>query len=280
MTALELESVSRAFGSLKAVHDVTLSIVDGSRHAIIGPNGAGKSTLFNLVGGALRPTSGRIRLAGRDVTALPEWRRSRLGLARTFQHSSLLLRCTVFENVLVPVQRAAGAAWSFLPLPPGRRSALAAECERLLSLVGLAARAAVPAGALSHGERRQLELAMALAGRPSLLLLDEPAAGMSPAETARLGELLRGLPRDITVLLIEHDLDVVFGFADTVTVLHLGRELVTGAPALVRAAPEVQEAYLGGAHTGSLFLDPDAVDDEVDSDVPTSQPVVRRDHIA
>jgi branched-chain amino acid transport system ATP-binding protein len=266
---LVLESVSRAFGSLRAVDDVTLSIVDGARHAIIGPNGAGKSTLFNLIGGSLRPSAGRIRFGDTDLTTLPEWRRARLGLARTFQHSSLLLHCTVRENVLVGVYRVAGVAASLLPLGRRRRAELAAEADRLLALVGLADRAPAPAGALSHGERRQLEVAMALAARPRLLLLDEPAAGMSPAETARLSSLLAGLPRDVTVLLIEHDLDVVFTFADTVTVLHLGRHLMTGPPAQVRAAPAVQEAYLGGAPARSLFLD--AVDDEVDSDGPVER---------
>jgi branched-chain amino acid transport system ATP-binding protein len=253
VTALELASVSRSFGSLRAVDGVSLTVPDGARHAIIGPNGAGKSTLFNLVGGALRPSAGRIRCYGSDVTRLPEWRRSRLGLARTFQHSSLLLGCTVTENVLVPVQRVAGTAWSMVPLRPGRRAAQAAECERVLAQVGLAARGSVLAGELSHGERRQLEIAMALAARPRLLLLDEPAAGMSPGETARLTDLLAGLPREITVLLIEHDLDVVFRFAEAVTVLHLGRHLMTGTPEAVRASPAVQGAYLAGAHEGDLF---------------------------
>lgn len=250
---LELVDVRRDFGSLRAVDDVSLSIVQGARHAIIGPNGAGKSTLFNLIGGALRPSAGRIVFAGADITRLPEWRRARLGLARTFQHSSLLLSCTTAENVRVPVQRVAGVAASLLPLRGGRRRQVEAECARLLGLVGLGSRASVLAGALSHGERRQLEIAMALAAKPRLVLLDEPAAGMSPAETARLTDLLASLPRDVTVLLIEHDLDVVFGFADAVTVLHLGRHLMTGPPELVRASPEVQEAYLGGAHTGDLF---------------------------
>ena len=242
---LELEGVTRTFGSLKAVDGVSLSVASGERHALIGPNGAGKSTLFNVVGGSLRASAGRVLFAERDVTRLPEWRRARLGMARTFQHSSVLLRCSVVENVLVGVQREAGAAGL------RRRRGLVRRCEELLSTVGLDGRESVRAGALSHGERRQLELAMALGGRPRLLLLDEPAAGMSAAETVRLTSLLRSLPRDMTILLIEHDLDVVFGLADTVTVLHLGRHLATGTPESVRADPAVQEAYLGT--TGSLF---------------------------
>jgi branched-chain amino acid transport system ATP-binding protein len=243
---LELDDVSRAFGTLRAVDGVTFAVAEGSRHALIGPNGAGKSTLFNVVGGALRPTSGRVLFAGRDVTALPEWRRARLGLSRTFQHSSVLLHCTAAENVLIGVQREAGLGGRLLPAPK-RRRALLDRCAALLDTVGLDGRSGVPAGALSHGERRQLELAMALGTRPRLLLLDEPAAGMSPAETARLTTLLRELPAEVTVLLIEHDLDVVFGLADTVTVLHLGRHLATGTPERVRADPSVQSAYLGVA---------------------------------
>jgi branched-chain amino acid transport system ATP-binding protein len=222
---------------------------------VIGPNGAGKSTLFNLIGGTLQPSGGRIRLDGVDVTRLPEWRRARRGLARSFQHSSLLLSCTVSENVRVAAQRVAGVSAWWLPLRGTRRRSLAEACEEALSAVGLSDRGAVAAGALSHGERRQLEIAIALASRPRLLLLDEPAAGMSPGETGRLIELLANLPREITVLLIEHDLDVVFRFADAVTVLHLGRHLMTAAPEVVRASSEVQEAYLGGVGSGELFGD-------------------------
>ena len=255
MNVLQLHHVSRAFGSLRAVDEVSMSIVEGSRHAIIGPNGAGKSTLFNLIGGALRATGGRIRYDNRDITKLPEWRRARLGITRTFQHSSLLLHCTVEQNVMIAVQRLAGKSWSMVPLLPAQRRRLVEQCAEAYTAVGLGGRGATQAGALSHGERRQLEVAMALASRPRLLLLDEPAAGMSPAETARLTEVLRGLPASVTVVLIEHDLDVVFGLADTVTVLHLGRHLLTGTPAQVRASVEVQEAYLGGFHTGDLFTD-------------------------
>ena len=187
---LELAGVTRAFGSLRAVDDVSLRVAEGTRHALIGPNGAGKSTLFNVVGGSLRPTAGRVLFAGRDVTGLPEWRRARLGIARTFQHSSVLLGCTVAENVAD--RRAAPGRHRRPELPaPGRRgrcwSRRVAAGDRGPGRAGdVAGRAA-----LSHGERRQLQVAMALGNRPRLLLLDEPAAGLSPAETARLSPCWR-----------------------------------------------------------------------------------------
>ena len=241
-TLLHLHGVTKDFGSLRAVDAVSLDVAAGSRHAVIGPNGAGKSTLLALVAGALAASAGQVEFDGRDVTRMAEWRRSRLGIARTFQHSALFLRETAVENVLLAAQRQAGAAWSMLRPATSRRD-LVARCRELLDMVGLA-RPKRPAGVLSHGERRQLDVAMALALRPRLLLLDEPAAGMSPAETARLCDVIEALPDTVTVLLVEHDLDVVFGLADTVSVLHLGRHLFTGTPAEVRASTAVQEAYL------------------------------------
>ncbi len=249
---LEIDRISRTFGSLKAVDDVSLAVRPGARHAIIGPNGAGKSTLFNLIAGSLRSSRGRVRFAGRDITRLPEHRRARLGIARTFQHSAVFLRASTLENVLVNVQRRAGVGWSMLR-PALRHRALVAECAELLERVGLPGRGRVPAGELSHGERRQLEVAMALAARPRMLLLDEPAAGMSPAETARFKMLLGNLPAEMTLVIIEHDLDLVFGVADTVTVLHLGQHLITGTPAQVKASAEVQTAYLGTTDPTELF---------------------------
>lgn len=249
---LELRGVSRHFGSLAAIDEVSLTVAAGARHALIGPNGAGKSTLFNLVAGALPTTAGTLLFGGADITRVPEYQRARRGIARTFQHSSVFLRASALENVLVGAVRQAGVAAS--PLRAAlRRRALVDGCVDLLDTVGLAGRYEVAAGSLSHGERRQLELAMALAVKPRLLLLDEPAAGMSPAETGHLTKLIASLPTDITVLLIEHDLEVVFGFADTVTVLNLGRHLMTGTPAQVRAEPEVQRAYLGTSHADDLF---------------------------
>ncbi|MGW1770971.1 ABC transporter ATP-binding protein [Streptomyces sp. NPDC002104] len=231
---LELRGVSRHFGSFRALDEVGLTVRPGARHAIIGPNGAGKSTLFGLISGTLRTTAGTILVDGRDVTRLPVHRRVGLGVAATFQHSSLFLRETVLENVLLAVTRRSGS-----------RGAATVRARELLDRVGLSTRHELPAAALSHGERRQLEVAVALGTEPRLLLLDEPAAGMSPAETARLTELIAALPGEVTVLLVEHDLDMVFALADTVTVLHLGRHLKTGTPDEVRACAEVRAAYLG-----------------------------------
>ncbi len=249
---LELAGLSRHFGTLRAVSDVTLQVQAGSRHAVIGPNGAGKSTLFALVAGALRATSGRVLFEGADVTTVPEHRRARAGIAKTFQHSSLFLSATLLENVLLALQPQAGRSRRLLrpAVAPGD---LVERAHARLADVGLGDRPRATAGTLSHGERRQLEVAVALATEPRLLLLDEPAAGMSAAETAALTGLVRSLPRSVTVMLIEHDLDVVFELADTVTVLHLGEHLMTGAPEAVRASAEVQTAYLGAADTTELF---------------------------
>lgn len=253
MTAvLQLRGLSRSFGTLKAVSDVSLTVEAGSRHALIGPNGAGKSTLFGLVAGTFPATSGSVVFEGTDVSRLPEHRRVGKGIAKTFQHSSLFLTATLLENVLLARQRTAGRSHRFLR---GATSdaGLVDRAQAHLTEVGLADRAGARAGALSHGERRQLEVAVALATDPRLLLLDEPAAGMSPAETAALTELVVSLPRTVTIMLIEHDLDVVFGLADTVTVLHLGEHLMTGTPHDVRASEAVQTAYLGAADTSELF---------------------------
>ncbi|WP_030385020.1 ABC transporter ATP-binding protein [Streptomyces sp. NRRL S-241] len=247
---LELRRVSKHFGSFTAVDEVSLTVRSGARHAIIGPNGAGKSTLFGLISGTLSTSTGTVLLDGRDATRLPVHRRVGLGTAATFQHSSLFMRETVLENVLLAVLLRTGAG-----LGGWRRvSAASAELARartLLEQVGLPDRHDLTVGALSHGERRQLEVAVALATEPRLLLLDEPAAGMSPAETERLTHLIAALPREVTVLLVEHDLDMVFELADTVTVMHLGRHLTTGTPDHVRASAEVQQAYLGTTEVSS-----------------------------
>lgn len=252
--ALSVEGLSKHFGSLKAVQDVTFAVRAGSRHAVIGPNGAGKSTLFALIAGALPATSGRVRLHGDDVTSMAEHARAHRGLVRTFQHSSLFLSATARENVLLAVQRRHGvqaSPWRAVT----RRRALLDEVDQVLGQLGLMDRAGAHAGALSHGERRQLEVAVALATSPSVLLLDEPAAGMSPADTHAFQQIVLGLPQDITVLLVEHDLDLVFGLADTVTVLHLGEHLITGEPEQVRASEAVQQAYLGAEDTSDLFVE-------------------------
>jgi branched-chain amino acid transport system ATP-binding protein len=253
MTAplLSLSRVSRNFGALKAVDDVTIDVPAGARHALIGPNGAGKSTLFKLVTGSMAVSSGTVALDGSDITRLPEHQRARRGVSQTLQHSSLFLSLTVQQNVLLAAQRQYRTRHSILP----RRQLRARErAVALLADVGLESRADTPVSALSHGERRQLEVAVALACEPSLLLLDEPAAGMSPAESARLVGLLKALPQSVTVVIVEHDLDVVFALATSVTVLHLGSVLLTGSPDEIRASAAVQEAYLGTGR-GNLFLD-------------------------
>ncbi|MGH3588013.1 MAG: ABC transporter ATP-binding protein [Pseudonocardia sp.] len=250
MTALRCAGLSRAFGALTAVDGVDLVVEPGARHALIGPNGAGKSTLFKLVTGTMRAHAGTVELDGRDVTRLTDVARCRLGMSQTMQHASLFASMTAAETVELAAGRHAGGR--IVPFP--RRQLVVRErATELLAQVGLAERRDVRVPALSHGERKQLEVALALACRPSLLLLDEPAAGMSTAESARLLELLAGLPREVTVLFVEHDLDLVFSLADAVTVLHLGRVLLSGTPDEARASEAVREAYLGTSRREELF---------------------------
>ena len=241
----------RTFGALRAVDGIDLSLPAGARDALIGPNGAGKSTLFQLLAGGLRPSAGRVWFDGRDVTRMSDARRARLGIGQTFQHSSLFLSMTAAENVTLAAERVLGRPWSPVPRSSG---ALRERVEGLLSDVDLLDRRAVPVAALSHGECRQLELAIALATAPRVLLLDEPAAGMSPAESERFAGLIHRLPAAITLLFVEHDLDLVFRLARRVTVLHLGKVLVSGTPEEVRGSAEVQEAYLGTGRREDLFL--------------------------
>jgi branched-chain amino acid transport system ATP-binding protein len=248
---LSCAGLARSFGALRAVDGVDLALPAGARHALIGPNGAGKSTLFQLLAGGLRPTAGRVWLDGRDVTSMTDARRARLGIGQTFQHSRLFLSMTAAENVALAAQRRLGRGW--WPLPQ-RRPALDERVAHLLGEVGLRERRDTPVAALSHGEGRQLELAVALATAPRVLLLDEPAAGLSPAESERFAVLLQGLPSAITVLFVEHDLDLVFRLATRVTVLHLGKILLSGSPAEVRGSAEVQQAYLGTGRRDDLFL--------------------------
>jgi branched-chain amino acid transport system ATP-binding protein len=256
MSVLRCTGLSRSFGALRAVHDVDLTVATGARHGLIGPNGAGKSTLFKLVTGTMRADAGRVELAGLDVTGLSEVKRCRLGMSQTLQHASLFASMTAAETVALAVQRHGADATGApsISIFPRRRAAVWARAEALLADIGLEGRGGVPVPSLSHGERKQLEVALALACRPALLLLDEPAAGMSPAERARLVELIGRLPSTVTVLFVEHDLDLVFSLADTVTVLHLGRVLLSGVPADVRASEIVREAYLGTGRSEELFL--------------------------
>ncbi len=239
---LSTKGLGKRYGSVVAVEDVTLDVPAGERRALIGPNGAGKSTLFAMVAGTLRPTSGRVELMGDDVTRLRDHQRARRGLVKTFQHSSVFAAMSLLDNVLLGTQRTHGRASR--PFGGSSRAALDTAYEALAQ-VGLSGRDGVLAGSLSHGERRQLEVALALAVQPEVLLLDEPTAGMSAAETERFVQLVGGLPRDITVLIIEHDLDVVFTLADRVTVLHLGRVIEDGTPDEIRASELVQRTYLG-----------------------------------
>jgi branched-chain amino acid transport system ATP-binding protein len=242
--ALRAEGLTRRFGGLMAVGGVSLTLSAGELHAVIGPNGAGKSTLVNLLAGELAPSAGRIQLAGRDVTAWPAWRRARLGIGRSFQRTNLLRDMTVFENARLAAQASRFGLRRWLRAADQDRASRE-EAARVLERVGLSDRAGLVAGTLSHGELRLLEIAMALANRPAVLLLDEPLAGMGPEEGGRVAALLRALARDHALLLIEHDMDVVFAVADRLTVMVDGRVLERGAPAEIRASAAVREAYLG-----------------------------------
>ncbi len=241
---LRLENLRKAFGALIVTDDLSLELMPGELHAVIGPNGAGKTTLIDQISGLIAPDAGTIRFAGRDVTALPMHARARLGLARSFQLSSVLAGFSALENVALAVQARAGSSFRVF----GRAAAEAALNEPAMAAladVGLAARAHVPAGELSHGEKRALELAIALATEPKLLLLDEPMAGTGPEETARLVDLLRRLKGRFPLLLVEHDMTAVFALADRISVLLYGRILASGEPAEVRADARVVAAYLG-----------------------------------
>jgi len=223
---------------------VELAVQPGERRALIGPNGAGKTTLFNLVAGALPVSAGRIALFGRDVTRMAPHRRAALGLARTFQVSNLFPNLTVRENCLLAVQALSPSKLAMYR-PLSRYRDLHARVEETLAAVGLGDRAPSTVKNLSHGEQRQLEIGLALAGRPRLLLLDEPTAGLSPAESASMARLLDGLDPAITLLIIEHDMDIALQIARHVTVLHYGRVIADGTRDEVRASPLVQEIYLG-----------------------------------
>ena len=247
---LELAGLSRRFSGLLAVDAVDMAVARGSIHAVIGPNGAGKTTLFNLVSGVIAPTAGRIALAGAEITALPAERRAGLGIARTFQNIRLFGAMTVLENALCGMQprERVGLAGTMLRSPGFRAQEAASEAaaRAALDFVGLADRAGLAASALSYGDQRRLEIARAMASGPALLLLDEPAAGMNPAETAALAVLVRALrDRGATILLVEHDMHFVMGLSDHVTVLNFGRRIFDGAPAAARHDPVVIEAYLG-----------------------------------
>jgi len=243
---LQVEHLAKRFDGIVATDDLALTVEAGELHAIIGPNGAGKTTLIAQLGGQLAPDSGRIRFAGNDITALPMYRRGRLGLARSFQITSLFLDLSVLDNVMLAVQAHAGHSFRFWRNARSEQQ-LHEPALAALARVGLADRAHRLTSALSHGEHRLIELAMALAGRPRMLLLDEPMAGLGPEESARMVEMLRALKQELTILLVEHDMEAVFALADRITVLVYGRVIATDAPAEIRANAAVRDAYLGEA---------------------------------
>ncbi|HVY42875.1 MAG TPA: ABC transporter ATP-binding protein [Hyphomicrobiaceae bacterium] len=243
---LETEALCRNFGGLAAVRDVAISVHQGQLHAVIGPNGAGKSTLVNLLSGALKPSSGRIHLMGREITGEPAWRMAHLGVGRSFQRTNILGPLTVLENVRLGVQ-AVATHWRQQLRTAASERALVERAEAILAQVGLAEFRDRPAATLAHGSQRQLEIALAIAGHPKLLLLDEPLAGMGPEESERMIGLLKGLARDHAILLVEHDMDFVFAVADRMTVMVDGAVLAHGSPDEIRASADVQRAYLGGA---------------------------------
>jgi branched-chain amino acid transport system ATP-binding protein len=243
---LRLERLSKSFGALRATDGIDLDILPGETHAIIGPNGAGKTTLIHQVSGVLASDSGRILFDGRDVTHMAMPARAHLGLARSFQITHVLPRFSALENVALAVQARSGSSFHFWQ-PAAREELLNGPALEALAVVDLMARAHTPAGALSHGEKRRLELAIALAQAPRLLLLDEPMAGAGAQETHRLIATLRTVKRATTMVLVEHDMQAVFALADRISVLVEGRILATGTPEEVRADPAVRAAYLGEA---------------------------------
>jgi branched-chain amino acid transport system ATP-binding protein len=245
--ALQLEGVVKSFGALRATDDVSIAIPANECHAIIGPNGAGKTTLIGQISGELAPDAGRIRILGEDVTAWSVQRRALSGLARSFQITQLAPGFTAQDNVALAVQARQGHSFRFWR-DARRDPTLRKPAREALERVGLGARADVPVDAMSHGERRQVELAVALALQPKVMLLDEPMAGMGPEESAGLLRLLDELKGSVTILLVEHDMEAVFALADRISVLVYGRILMTGTAAEVRADPQVRAAYLGSGH--------------------------------
>ena len=242
---LRAEKLCKAFGALQVTRDVSLEIPEGARHAIIGPNGAGKTTLFNLLAGELAPDAGAIWIDDHDITHLPPNRRARLGLSRSFQKNNLFQRQSVCDNLLLADIAARGYGTRFWQRLAARRDAYR-KAETIADKIGLSDDMGRGVAELSYGAQRQLEVGLALMAEPKVLLLDEPTSGMSPQETARMQRLIDDLPRSLTVIMIEHDMDLVFAHADRITVLNYGEVLMEGRPEEVRGSNVVQETYLGG----------------------------------
>jgi branched-chain amino acid transport system ATP-binding protein len=246
MALLETKGLTKAFGALTAVNGVSLSIAAGTLHSIIGPNGAGKTTLFNLLTGTFPPSAGQILLDGRDITGTPAARVAHLGLARSFQRTNVFPAFSLADNVWVAAF-ATGRSWQGLAWRrTGDYSEVSDRARRALADVGLSDKAKVPAREISHGEQRQLELAIALAAAPRVLLLDEPAAGLSPEETRRMVALVRALKGRYTIVLIEHKIDIIMSVSDRISVMHFGSLIAEGTPEEIQRNPEVRRAYLGG----------------------------------
>lgn len=241
---LRIESLCKSFGAVKACHDLSLEVHAGEIHALIGPNGAGKTTLLNQIAGDLTPDSGQIFLAGQEITHLPLYRRAPLGLARSYQITSVFANLSVEENMLLAIQAHHGHSFRFW----GRGlkdPQLLAELGPAIETVGLSERAETIAGNLSHGEKKQLEVGMALSCKPQLLLLDEPMAGMGPGGSIELSKLIHKLKKEMTILLVEHDMEAIFSLADRITVLVYGEVVATGSVEEIRSNPAVRQAYLG-----------------------------------
>lgn len=241
---LVVENLSRSFGALQAVDHASFSVKQGSLQAVIGPNGAGKTTLFNLISGELKSSTGRIYLFGKDVTKMSSQRRAHLGLGRTFQITNIFPSLTVLENVLLAIQAQKRMKHVFYR-PLASYSSLLERANKILKEWGLWDKRDTPASSLSHGEQRQLDIILALVEEPKIILLDEPTAGLSRAETIAVTELIRTFSRDKTILMIEHDMEVAFSLAQRITVLHQGRVFMEGSPDEIKGDPGVKEIYLG-----------------------------------
>lgn len=247
MIALETRNLKKSFGSLVVADDISLKLPQGARHALIGPNGAGKTTLINLVTGALKPDSGQVLLGDQNITEVETHMRVKQGLVRTFQINTLFPKLTPLESVTMAICERNGVSGHWLT-PLSRRTAELDEAYALLTQMGLADHAVKPTNDLAYGQQRLLEITLALAAKPKVLLLDEPAAGVPKSESGELFKVIAALPDDISILFIEHDMNLVFTFASFITVLVQGAILVEGTPAEISTDPLVREVYLGGAH--------------------------------